>query len=74
MLVAIKLIRLKVERSIIAGLTGTILLLIGTGILLSFINLSSWIVSFGIMLISGLIMAFLFKLINIKEFISILKL
>jgi O-antigen/teichoic acid export membrane protein len=74
MLVAIKLIRLKVEKSIIAGLTGTILLLIGTGILLSFINLSSWIVSFGIMLISGLIMAFLFKLINIKEFISILKL
>lgn len=74
MLVAIRLVKLKVDKNLLGGLSGMIILLVGTGLLLSIIDLSNWIISFGLMLISGLIIAFLFKLINIKELISIFRL
>lgn len=70
---AIKLVGLKVERRIIIGLFGTIILLVGSGFLLKSVDISNWIVSFGILLITGLVVAFIFRLLNIKEFISILK-
>ncbi len=70
---AIKLVRLKVDRRVVIGLFGTIILLVGSGFLLKSVNISNWIVSFGILLITGLVVAFIFRLLNIKEFIAILK-
>jgi O-antigen/teichoic acid export membrane protein len=72
-LMAKKLLRLKVNGRIIVNLGGFIILVVLTGFALRYLNSIDWKISMGIMLAAGLIIAFVFRFLNVKEFLRILK-
>jgi len=72
-LLATRLLRLKVNYKIIFNLVGFVILVVFTGIVLNYLNAFDWKISMMMMLIIGLIIAFVFRLLNIKEFFRILK-
>lgn len=73
MFVAFRLLKLKIELNLFARLFATILLLIIIGFVLDDFLQLNWKVSAVCMLGSGLSMAFLFRLLNLKELLSVLK-
>jgi O-antigen/teichoic acid export membrane protein len=72
-IIAYKIFRLSINYSLILRLVATVLLLLIAGYLLQYINLESWLLSMGMMLVLGLMISFVLKLLNIGEFIAILK-
>ncbi len=73
MIIAIRILRLDIHKQLIFGLLATIVLLVAIGYVLQEIQSINWLLSLSIMLVAGTGIAFVFKLLNIKEFISILK-
>lgn len=73
LILAVKILKLSVDKRVVFGLIATTVLLVTFGYLLEFLNLQNWFISFGLMLIAGLGFAFVFKLLNIKEFMAVLK-
>jgi len=73
MIIAIRILRLDIHKQLIFGLLATIVLLVAIGYVLQEIQSINWLLSLSIMLVAGTCIAFAFKLLNIKEFISILK-
>ncbi len=71
--IAYRLFKWNVNYELILRLTATIVLTITSGYLLQYIHLQNWIISMSIMLVAGLLISFSLKLLNIREFISILK-
>jgi len=73
MIIAIRILRLDIHKRLIFGLLATVVLLVVIGYVLQEIQSINWLLSLSIMLVAGTGIAFAFKLLNIKEFISILK-
>ncbi len=73
MIIAIRILRLDIHKRLIFGLLATVVLLVAIGYVLQEIQSINWLLSLSIMLVAGTGIAFAFKLLNIKEFISILK-
>jgi O-antigen/teichoic acid export membrane protein len=72
-ILAYNLLKLKPDRKLIIGLLATVCSLLILGFAFRIMPVQSWLISLSIMMISGLSVAFIFKLLNISEFISILK-
>ena len=70
---AYRLFRFRINYKLIIKLILTGLLTLATGFILRETGLQSWIVSMAVMLLTGLLISFALKLLNIKEFISILR-
>ncbi len=70
---AYRLFKWHIDYKLIFRLTATIILTLITGYLLQYIQIQNWIVSMSLMLIAGLLISFSLKLLNIREFILILK-
>jgi len=71
--IARKLFKWNVNYKLIFRLAATVILTLITGYLLQYMSIQNWIVSMSLMLIAGLLISFSLKLLNIREFISILK-
>lgn len=72
MVFALRILRLRFNLKFIAGLLSLVLLMLITGFILSYLDLSSWTVQALIMLATGMVLAFVFRLWNIREFYTIL--
>lgn len=72
MVFALRILRLRFSLKFIAGLLSLVLLMLITGFILSYLDLSSWTVQALIMLATGMVLAFVFRLWNIREFYTIL--
>ena len=70
---AFKLLKIKLDIKLIGSLFITVVLLVITGYTLKSFPTGNWIFSVIIMISTGLILAFIFRLLNIKEFLQILK-
>ncbi|HEY9113279.1 MAG TPA: oligosaccharide flippase family protein, partial [Bacteroidales bacterium] len=70
---AYKLFRFRINYRLIANILITILLLVLIGFILQFVHFNNWIFSMLLMLLAGIGISVLLKLINIPEFLSILK-
>ncbi len=70
---AVKLLRLKLDFKLLGSLVITLVLLVITGFTLQSYPPQNWMVSIIIMISIGLLVAFVFRLLNIKEFLTILK-
>lgn len=71
--IACRIFKWNVDYKLILRLSATIILILFTGYLLQYIDVQNWIISMTLMLIAGLLISFGLKLLNIKEFISVLK-
>jgi O-antigen/teichoic acid export membrane protein len=71
--IAYRLFKWNINYKLIFSLAATIILTLITGYLLQYIQIQNWIISMSLMLIAGLLISFGLKLLNIREFISILK-
>jgi len=71
--IAYRLFKWNVNYKLIFRLSATIILTLITGYLLQYIQIQNWIISMSLMLIAGLLISFGLRLLNIREFISILK-
>lgn len=71
--IACRLFKWNVNYKLIFRLAATIILTLITGYLLQYIQIQNWIISMSLMLLAGLLISFGLKLLNIKEFIFILK-
>ncbi|PLW95578.1 MAG: hypothetical protein C0591_10885 [Marinilabiliales bacterium] len=71
--IAYRLFKWNVNYKLILRLSATIILTLITGYLLQYIQIQNWIISMSLMLIAGLLISFGLRLLNIREFISILK-
>lgn len=72
-ILATRLLHLKLNRKLIINLFMVIILVIPTGYLLKYMSGFDWKISLILMLGAGLMYAFIFKLLNVKEFLRILK-
>jgi len=63
----------NINYKLILKIVATIILTVIAGYLINMINIQNWIISMTIMLFSGLLFSFSLKLLNINEFISILR-
>lgn len=73
LLLAVRLFQFRINYSLIGRILLTVVLLFAVGIgLQSFVQLS-WYISMGLMVFSGLMITLILKLLNIKEFVAILK-
>jgi O-antigen/teichoic acid export membrane protein len=70
---AFKLLRLRLNIGFIVNVLSMGALLVLTGFLLQYFPPRQWLVSVGIMILTGLVISFVFKLLNIREFVSVLK-
>lgn len=73
MVLAIKILRLRVDMRIVFGLFATVVLLVILGYFLHMLPILHWMLAFSLTMVFGIVVAFGFKLLNIKEFIFILK-
>jgi O-antigen/teichoic acid export membrane protein len=73
MFFAYKLLRLKLDLRLFGSLIITVILLLITGFMLQAFPPANWLVAVMIMMLTGLIVAFVFRLLNIREFITLLK-
>ena len=71
--IAYRLFKWSVNYKLIFRLLATIILTLITGYLLQYVQIQNWIVSMSLMLLAGLLISFSLKLLNIREFILILK-
>jgi O-antigen/teichoic acid export membrane protein len=71
--ISYKIFRFSINYSLIIRLIATVILLLLLGYVLQYMNLESWFLSMCLMLILGLSVSFGLKLMNIKEFVSILR-
>lgn len=71
--IACRIFKWNVDYKLILRLSATIILTLFTGYLLQYIDIQNWIISMTLMLIAGLLISFGLKLLNIKEFILVLK-
>ncbi len=72
-LLAYRLFRFRINYKLIIRLILTGLLTLAVGFLLREVGMQNWIVSMLVMLFMGLFISFALKLLNIKEFITILR-
>ena len=68
-----RVFKLKVDGGFLFSLFATIGLIVGVGLIIQYLQFSNWMLSMGAMVVMGLVIAFLFRLLNVKQFISILK-
>ena len=73
MILAYSLLKLRLDKKLIFRLISTVILLIITGLVLQLMPVYNWLVSMIIMVAAGLLFAFVLRLLNISEFISVLK-
>jgi len=72
-LLAKKVFNLKTDYSLIARFVLLIVIMLATGFLLRQLTMESWYLSISILVFGGLTLAFLLKLLNLKELLRILK-
>lgn len=70
---AYRIFRFNINYKLIIRLFLTIILMLVTGYVLSMLPIENWILSMMLMLTAGLLISFSLKLLNIKEFISVLR-
>jgi len=68
-----RIFRFNINYKLIIRLFLTIILVLLTGYVLALLPIKNWILSMMLMLMAGLLISFSLKLLNIKEFISILR-
>jgi O-antigen/teichoic acid export membrane protein len=71
--IAARIFKWNVNYKLIFRLSATIIFTLITGYLLQYVQVQNWIISMSLMLVAGLLISFGLKLLNIREFISILK-
>ena len=64
---------MKFDLKLFGSLVVTLSLLLITGYTLQAFPPANWLVSVVIMILTGLIVAFVFRLLNIREFITLVK-
>lgn len=72
-LLAVRLFQFRINYSLIGRILLTIVLLFAVGFGLQSVTQLSWYISMGLMVFSGLMITLILKLLNIREFIAILK-
>lgn len=70
---AYKFLKLKADKGLIFGLLFTIVLLVATGYLIGFLSINNWMIGFGALIFAGILYAFVFRLLHIREFFAVLK-
>ncbi len=73
LILAVSIFKLKTNYKLIARISALIILMVLTGIVLTTYTGLSWHISIVIMLGTGLMFTFLLRLVNIAEFVSIIK-
>ncbi len=72
-IIAYKIFKFNINYRLISRLVATIILILLTGYLLQYFEIQNWILSMCLMLVTGLFISFILKLLNIKEFVLILR-